>query len=65
MRFFEGQNLNQTGVALGISEDAARMQISRALTKIRKLLAKSVVVVSVAALADLIAQPLANAIPAG
>ena len=36
LRFIEGHSLAETGEALGLSEDAARMRVSRAVEKIRR-----------------------------
>jgi uncharacterized protein (TIGR03435 family) len=40
LRFLEGHNLREVGAALGVSEDAARMRVERALEKLRHLLAR-------------------------
>ena len=40
LRFFEGQNFKEVGAALGASEDAAKMRVSRALEKLRKFFSK-------------------------
>jgi hypothetical protein len=40
LRFFEGQNLKEIGLALGLKENAARMRVDRALEKLQTLLAK-------------------------
>jgi RNA polymerase sigma factor (sigma-70 family) len=40
LRFFDGKSMGEVGAVLGASEDAAKMRVSRALEKIRKLLAK-------------------------
>jgi uncharacterized protein (TIGR03435 family) len=40
LRFFEGRNFKEVGVALGASEDAAKMRVSRALEKLRKFFTK-------------------------
>jgi len=37
LRFFENKNLREVGVALGASEDAAKMRVNRALEKLRKI----------------------------
>ncbi len=39
LRFFENKELKDVGLALGVSEDAARMRVNRALEKLRDLLA--------------------------
>ncbi len=38
LRFLEGRSLAETGAALGLSEDAARMRVSRAVEKMRHYL---------------------------
>ena len=38
LRFFEERSLRQTGAVFGLSEDAARMRVTRALDKLRKLM---------------------------
>jgi uncharacterized protein (TIGR03435 family) len=40
LRFFEGRNSQEVGVALGASEDTARMRVNRALEKLRKFFTK-------------------------
>ena len=40
LRFFEGRNFKEVGAALGTSEDAAKMRVSRALEKLRKFFTK-------------------------
>jgi RNA polymerase sigma factor (sigma-70 family) len=40
LRFFEDKNFAEVGAALGASEDAAKMRVSRALEKLRKLFSK-------------------------
>jgi RNA polymerase sigma factor (sigma-70 family) len=40
LRFFEGRNFKEVGVAMGASEDAAKMRVNRALEKLRKFFAK-------------------------
>jgi len=40
LRFFENKNFAEVGVALGASEDAAKMRVNRALEKLRKILSK-------------------------
>jgi RNA polymerase sigma factor (sigma-70 family) len=40
LRFFEGRNFREVGAALGTSEDAAKMRVSRALEKLRNFFAK-------------------------
>jgi RNA polymerase sigma factor (sigma-70 family) len=44
LRFFENKNFAEVGVALGASEDAAKMRVNRALEKLRKIFTKRGVV---------------------
>lgn len=50
LRFMEQKSLAEVGEALGVSENTARMRVSRALEKLRQRLGKLGVTVSVAAL---------------
>lgn len=63
LRFFEERSLQETGAALGLSEDAARMRVSRALEKLRRFLVKEGVAVSASVLAGLLADKSAQAAP--
>src|SRR6266487_667906 len=40
MRFFEGRSLKEVGLALGLTENAARMRVERSLDKLRGLLSQ-------------------------
>jgi RNA polymerase sigma factor (sigma-70 family) len=40
LRFYEGRNLREVGLALGASEDAAEKRVNRALEKLRKFFTK-------------------------
>jgi RNA polymerase sigma factor (sigma-70 family) len=40
LRFFENKSLGEVGVAIGASEDTARMRVNRALEKLRKFFTK-------------------------
>jgi RNA polymerase sigma factor (sigma-70 family) len=64
LRFIEGQAFGAVGLALGVSEDAARMRTSRALEKIRAFFARQGITSSTAALAAVLAQE-GMAAPAG
>ncbi len=64
LRFFQGCSLRETGAALGLSEDAARMRVGRALDKMRRHLARAGMVVPAAALAALLLENSAQAAPA-
>ncbi|MCX6914251.1 MAG: sigma-70 family RNA polymerase sigma factor [Verrucomicrobia bacterium] len=65
LRFFQGKELKEVGSALGISEDAARMRITRALDRLHGLLSQRGLTLSVAALGTALAAPAATAVPAG
>lgn len=64
LRFFEGRSLKETGQALGITEDAARMRVARAVEKLRRHFARHGFVVPAAALAALLTSHAAQAAPA-
>ncbi len=51
LRFFENKNLREVGLALGASEDAAKMRVNRALEKLRKIFGKRGVKFSATAIA--------------
>ena len=55
LRFFERRDFQSIGAALGISDDAAQKRVSRALEKLRSLLANRGVMLSAALLAILMA----------
>jgi RNA polymerase sigma factor (sigma-70 family) len=65
LRFFEGKDLRTVGSALGLSEDAARMRISRALDKLRELLVKRSVTTTAGALSVTLAAKVVEAAPVG
>ncbi|MBX3748432.1 MAG: sigma-70 family RNA polymerase sigma factor [Verrucomicrobiae bacterium] len=65
LRFLEGRTLRAVGDALGISEDAARMRIDRALERLRSALARRGVTTSAAALSGTLGVHAAEALPAG
>jgi RNA polymerase sigma factor (sigma-70 family) len=64
MRFFEGLSFKQIGAALGATEHAATMRVSRALEKLREDFASRGVTVASAALATTLAHAV-QAAPAG
>jgi RNA polymerase sigma factor (sigma-70 family) len=49
LRFFEGQSFAAIGTAMGVSEDAGRMRVTRALEKIRAIFAQNGITSSVSA----------------
>jgi RNA polymerase sigma factor (sigma-70 family) len=55
LRFFEGRNLKDIGLALGLSENAARMRVERSLEKLRSLLARRGVKSTASTLATVVA----------
>jgi RNA polymerase sigma factor (sigma-70 family) len=65
LRFFEARPFAQVGLVLGVSEDAARMRVERALEKLRGLLARRGVTSTSAAVTALLAQEAVCAVPAG
>jgi hypothetical protein len=64
LRFYEGHNLREIGAALGSSEDAAKIRVSRALEKLRSYFARRGVVVPSAVLAGVISANSTQAAPA-
>lgn len=63
LRCFQGRSLAETGLALGVTENTARMRVSRAAEKLRVLLAKARLAVSTAALIALISERASQATP--
>ena len=55
LRFFEQKDFRSVGQALGMSDDSAQKKVSRALEKLRQMLARKGVVSPVGALASLLA----------
>lgn len=64
LRYFENRPLAEVGARLGLSEDAARMRVRRALEKLRDLLGRRGVISTSTALAALLAQQTVSAAPA-
>ena len=63
LRCLQGHSLAETGNALGVTENTARMRVSRALDKLRAYLTKTGIVVSLSTLAVLLAERGAQAAP--
>ena len=63
-RYFEGKPFLQIGAKLGLSENAARMRVERALEKLRTLLAVRGVAAPAAALAAVLGAQAVSAAPA-
>ena len=65
LRYFEGRQLSEVGARLGLSEDAARMRVGRALEKLHGLLAQRGAISTATALAALLSSQAVTAAPAG
>ena len=65
LRFLEGKSLSEVGQALGGSEDAVKMRVSRALEKLRRFFTKRGVTLSAAAIAGAVSANSVQAAPAG
>jgi RNA polymerase sigma factor (sigma-70 family) len=65
LRFVEGRDLKEVGVALGTSEEAAKKRVSRAVDKLRSLFSKKGITLSATALSAAIAAHSIQAAPAG
>jgi RNA polymerase sigma factor (sigma-70 family) len=65
LRFFERRDFSSIGVALGSSEDAARMRVSRSLDKLHLLLKRRGVSLTASALAGALSAEAATAAPVG
>ena len=65
LRFFERSDFRSVGNFLGVSEDAARMRVTRAVEKLRVLLKQRGATLSVAALGTFLASEAVTAAPAG
>jgi RNA polymerase sigma factor (sigma-70 family) len=65
LRFFERRDFCSIGAALGSSEDAARMRVSRSLDKLQLLLKRRGVSLSAAALGGALSAEAVTAAPAG
>lgn len=64
LRFLEGRSLAETGAALGLSEDAARMRVSRAVEKMRRYLTSHGASVTGIVLTGLLTSEAAQPVPA-
>ena len=65
LRFLEAKDYKAVAAAMGATENAAQMRVSRALDKLRQLFAKRGVVVPVAVLGTLMTTYGTQAAPAG
>lgn len=65
LRFFEGKELKEVGVLLGLQEDAARMRVNRAVEKLRKFFSKKGIILSAGAMTAAITANSVQSAPAG
>jgi RNA polymerase sigma factor (sigma-70 family) len=63
LRFFENKSLGEVGLAIGTSEDTARMRVNRALEKLRTIFAKRGVSSTTATIAETISTNSVQAAP--
>lgn len=64
LRFFQGKSMGEVGEALGLSEASAKMRVSRSVERMREFFARRGVACSGSALAALLAEKGAEAVPA-
>ena len=64
LRYFQNQSLSAVGQVLGISEDAARKRVDRALDKLRRLLTRRGIAVPAGGIAEIAAASAATPAPA-
>lgn len=64
LRYWDDQSFAETGTALGVSEEAARKRVTRAVERLRRLLGKQGIVVPGAMLAALLPTHAVNTTPA-
>src|SRR3954470_11534601 len=65
LRFFDGKSMKEIGAALGASEDAVKMRVSRAVEKLRNFFTRRGIVCSAAALTAAISTHAVQAAPVG
>jgi RNA polymerase sigma factor (sigma-70 family) len=65
LRFFQDKNFAEVGAALGATEDAAKMRVSRALEKLRKFFSQRGFALPTAAIGGAVAANSVQAAPAG
>lgn len=65
LRFFEGKNLREVGANLGVTEDAAKMRVGRAVEKLRGFFSKRGIALSAAIVGSAIAANSVQAAPIG
>lgn len=65
LRYFDGQSLREVGAAMGVSEDAAKQRVFRAIERLRACFAGKGATLPVAAIAALLGTSAVSAAPAG
>lgn len=65
LRYFDGKDLKEVGAALGVSEEAAKKRVARAVEKLRRFFHKRGIVVPVSILVAAISANAVQAAPAG
>ena len=65
LRYLDGKSLSEVGTSLGVSEDAAKMRVNRALEKLRKIFSKRGVMLSATLIAGAVGANSVQAAPAG
>jgi RNA polymerase sigma factor (sigma-70 family) len=65
LRYFEDRSLHEVGQELGISEEAARKRVDRALERLRTVFAAQGITVTTLLLATVLAASTTTAVPAG
>ena len=65
LRFFENKSLQEVGAGLGASEDAAKIRVSRALEKLRKIFGKRGLTLSAMLIAGAVSAGSVQAAPVG
>ncbi|HLX96657.1 MAG TPA: sigma-70 family RNA polymerase sigma factor, partial [Verrucomicrobiae bacterium] len=65
LRYFQNKSLNEVGLALNLTENAARMRVDRALEKLRGKLVRHGITTTTAALGAVMAANAVQAAPAG
>ena len=63
LRFFEGKDLKQVGAALGVSENAAKTRVSRAVEKLRRFFVRRGITLSAAVIAGAVSSNSVQAAP--
>ena len=65
LRFFEKKNFKEVGAALGLNEDSAQKRVTRAVERLRKVLAHHGVVLSAATFATMLPEQAVQSAPDG